>query len=454
MIRSLVLLILFLCAVRLNAQFEEGFNDLQNSTAFRGASIGICFVDVSTGETLFGNNTYQFFYPASVQKVITTAAALSLLGSDYQYETKAYYSGEVEAEVLKGSIRIKSSGDPTTNSGYFNPNFKADFFQALKLKGVREIEGVIIFDNQNPVHGTPQSWLYEDIGNYYGVAPQKFNYKDNLYRLTFQQKKDGTTPDIAGIKPKVPYSFDLQLTCSSAQKGDNAFILGAPFSAEREITGSISAGQGTFTIKGANAHPQYTFVEEIKEQLKIGSKIGAYCNEQFLCSTKSPSLGELVQVTNFESINLFAEGILNTLGLAFRKTYSTRVGLDVLRNYISQKELDTKGIILKDGSGLSRLNAMTPHFAAQWICEHYENESFRASLPISGESGTLRYLNHAGIKGVVHAKSGSADGVLNYAGYFQNKEGRTIAFAIFINQAHQSKYSIRREIGAFLAKCI
>lgn len=454
MIRFTLLLTLFLCTVGLNAQFEEGFNDLQNSIAFRGASMGICFVDVSTGETLFGNNAHQFFYPASVQKVITTAGALSLLGSDYQYETKAYYSGEVEAGVLKGSIRIKSSGDPTTNSAYFNPNFKADFLQALKLRGVEEIEGVITFDNQESFHGTPQSWLYEDIGNYYGVASQKFNYKDNLYRLTFQQKQDGTTPDIVGVKPKVPYSFDLQLTCSSAQKGDNAFILGAPFSAEREIVGSISAGAGAFTIKGANAHPQYTFIEEIKEQVKMGAKQGAYCNEQFLCSTKSPSLGELVQVTNFESINLFAEGIINTLGLVYTKTYSTRGGLDVLHKYISQKELDTKEIILKDGSGLSRLNAMTPHFAAQWICEHYENDRFRASLPISGESGTLRYLNDAGIKGVVHAKSGSAEGVLNYAGYFQNKEGRTIAFAIFINQAYQSQYSIRREIGAFLAKCI
>lgn len=452
--RLILLLILSFNVVGLNAQFQEGFNDLQNDMAFRGASIGICFVDVSTGETLFGNNAHQFFYPASVQKVITTAGALSLLGSDYRYETKAYYTGEVEAGVLKGSIRINSSGDPTTNSAYFNPNFKADFLQALKLKGVKEIEGLITFDKQESVHGTPQSWLYEDIGNYYGVASQKFNYKDNLYRLTFQQKQDGNKPEIVGIKPQVPYSFDLLVTCSSAQKGDNAFILGAPFSEDREISGSISAGSGTFTIKGANAHPQYTFIEEIMEQVKMGSKLGAYCNEQFLCSTKSPSLEELVQVTNFESINLFAEGIINTLGLIHTKNYSTQGGLDVLHKYISQKELDTKGIILKDGSGLSRLNAMTPHFAAQWICEHYENESFRASLPISGESGTLRYLNHAGIKGLVHAKSGSAEGVLNYAGYFQNKEGRTIAFAIFINQAYQSKYSIRREIGAFLAKCI
>jgi D-alanyl-D-alanine carboxypeptidase len=66
----------------------------------------------------------------------------------------------------------------------------------------------------------------------------------------------------------------------------------------------------------------------------------------------------------------------------------------------------------------------------------------------------MRYLNHAGIKGAIHAKSGSAEGVVNYAGYFKGKDGKNYAFSIFINQAYQSRYSIRREIGVFLDSLI
>ena len=448
--------IMFGLAVSLNVsgQFAESFDAFKNSSALNGAFVGVCFIDISTGETVYGNSDHKFFYPASVQKTITTAAALGLMGEDYYYETKALYSGLIEEGVLKGSIIIETSGDPTTNSAYFNPNFKADLIQALKSKGIKEIEGSILFDSKDDSHGTPQSWLYEDIGNYYGVAPQQFNYKDNLYKLTFQQKANGVHPSIIKTQPTVPYRFDLKLTCSSSQKGDHAFILGAPFSEEREVAGTITAGTGTFTVKGANAHPQFTFIEELKEEIKIDGNKLINGKTQFLCSSKSPSLSAIIQLTNFESINLFAEGILNTLGLNFMNEYSTDAGIEVLINYIAQKELDTKEVILKDGSGLSRLNAMTPHFAANWIYEHYEIESFRNSLSVSGETGTMRYLNHARVKGAIHAKSGSAEGVVNYAGYFKSRYGKNYAFSIFINQAYQSRYSIRREIGVFLESLI
>lgn len=440
-----------------NAQFNEQFIALKQSAAMKSASVGVCFIDVSNGEMVFGENEHTFFYPASIQKIITTATALNLLGADYRYETSAYCEGEITWGVLNGNITIESVGDPTINSAYFKPNFKADLIQGLESKGIKTIKGDVKFNSKSSDHLTPQSWLYEDIGNYYGVAPQLFNYKDNLYYLTFQQKGPDEIPAIINVQPEVPYVFNLEIVGSHTVKGDQAYILGSPFTLDREIVGTIPAGVGTFTIKGANANPQFTFTEEIKKELNDNIhhiELLSPSNQQKLSSTKSPPLSEIVKTTNFESVNLFAEGILNTLGLVFANSYTTQAGITVVEEYISQRKLNTKQISLKDGSGLSRLNAMTPHFAANWICTHFEEESFRNSLPVSGVSGTLRYLNHVGIKGVIHAKSGSAEGVVNYAGYLKAADGKTYAFAIFINHAYQSRYSIRREIGVFLEKFV
>lgn len=448
-------ILLFVCFWLLGyGQHSHSFENFKNSTALQGASLGISLIDLKTGKAVFEHNATQFFYPASLQKTITTATALQLLGSDFKYETKVYYSGAIENGKLNGNLIIEPSGDPTTNSKHFSNDLLAQVLSQLKAKGITIITGEVIVEGKDGQHNTPQTWLLEDIGNYYGVAPQIFNFKENFYTISFQQKADGLPPSIKEIDLPVPYKFDLKLTCSSTSKGDNSFILGAPFSLEREVVGTISAGTSIFKVKGANANPGYSFIKELEKQITVEHTKQTGNTRTLLCTQKSSGLKSIVKVTNFESINVFAEGILNTLGLSFQNVYSTDAGIEIVENYIKQSKADTKQIIIKDGSGLSRLNAMTPNFAANWMCSFYENKDFVNSLPVAGESGTLQYLNQVGIKGKVRAKSGSAEGVINYAGYLTKNNGEVLAFSILVNNAYQSKYSIRREIGVFLESVV
>ena len=435
-------------------QIDQDFKNFVNSTALKGASAGFCLIDVKTGNVIYESNAAQFFYPASVQKAITTATALQLLGSDFKYETKVYYTGEIVNGVLEGNLILEGSGDPSLNSKHFNNDLMTQLRAKLKEKGIQSVAGELIIENGTGAHNTPQTWLFEDIGNYYGVAPQLFNYKENMYSLIFQQKGNGETPSIKEIDVPIPYRFDLKLTCSSIRKGDHSFILGAPFSLEREVVGTISAGAGTFKVKGANAHPSFTFKEELTKEIPFEHKSFQSLSKQDLLNVRSSTLASIARITNHESINLFAEGIFNTLGLIFTNEYSTEAGISIVEDFIKQSKADSKQIIIKDGSGMSRLNAMTPSFAANWMCDFYENKDFVNSLPISGETGTLQYLNTVALKGKVQAKSGSAEGVVNYAGYITKNNGEVLAFSIFVNNAFQSKYAVRREIGVLLEQLL
>lgn len=433
------------------AQIEQSFESFIHSSALQGAAVGISFKDVTTGNSIFEYNTNQFFYPASIQKVITTSTALQLLGAGYQYETKVYYSGSIKEGSLNGNLIIEPSGDPTTNSKHFKNDLLGQVLGQLKLKGITRLAGEVIILTDKSLHNTPQTWLFEDIGNYYGVAPQLFNYKENMYTLSFLQKANGLTPAIEEIDVPVPYKFDLKLTCSSVTTGDHSFILGAPFSLEREIVGTISSGSSTFKVKGANAHPSFTFIEELAKEISIEHRQFDDASKTEILSLKSNVLSSIIRITNYESINLFAEGIFNTLGLVFTNKYTTEAGISVVKDFIKQgKKADSKQIIIMDGSGMSRLNAMTPNFASNWMCDFYENKDFVNSLPVSGVSGTMQYLNNIALKGKVQAKSGSAEGVINYAGYITKNNGEVLAFSIFVNNAFQSRYAIRKEIGAFL----
>jgi len=452
MFRKFIFIIIsILFCLPLQAQIEIAFQNFENSTALQGAYVGMSVVDISTGNIVFENNGNKLFYPASVQKTITTASALQLLGKDYRYETKVYYTGEIINGKLNGNLLINAVGDPTLNSKYFNINFLQQVTTALKENGIEVIEGKVILQNSPTTHNTVPTWLYEDIANYYGVAPQIFNYKDDAYTLIFQQTGHDKTPELKTIRPKVPYNFNLELKCSNTTRRDKAYIMGTAFSKEREVIGTIPSGSRTFRVKGGNAHPFESFVNDLNTYITIKNKEIINTNQQELCIVKSNSLLELVEITNNESINLFAESMLNTLGLEFGKSYTPKAGIEVIENLIEKSsEVNKKEIRIKDGSGLSRLNAMTPNFAANWLCSFFSNKDFVNSLPISGETGTMRYISAANLKGKIQAKSGSADGVTNYAGYLYTNNGKTYAFSIFINNAYTNKPTIRKNIEVLL----
>ena len=139
---------------------------------------GICVLDVKKDSVMADYNSGTGLVPASSLKVVTTAAALSLLGENYRYETRIQYDGILDSinGILYGNLYIRGSGDPSLGSKYFikekdTVQLSHKWAGLLVAKGIRKIEGAVIADPTifDP-HDVPDTWIWGDMGNYYGAG--------------------------------------------------------------------------------------------------------------------------------------------------------------------------------------------------------------------------------------------------------------------------------------------
>ena len=127
---------------------EKQLSKILHNPDYVHASVGICVLDINTGENLFSLNEDKLHIPASVMKVITSAAALEILGADYRFKTIIGYSGEIENGVLKGDLIVAGGGDPALGSEYFQNHYFRPHFRyngKWKRKCWSRIAGAVSF---------------------------------------------------------------------------------------------------------------------------------------------------------------------------------------------------------------------------------------------------------------------------------------------------------------------
>ena len=154
-----------------------------------------------------------------------------------------------------------------------------------------------------------------------------------------------------------------------------------------------------------------------------------------LAEYQSAPLVRALEIINKSSQNLHAEILLRTLGAEFRGSGTEEAGLQVIREFLAETGVETKGISLNDGSGLSRANLLTPRFQTSlmlFLSTRPHFDLFLNTLAVSGTDGTLRN-RFSSERGVIHAKTGTLSGVSSLSGYMTTKSGRNLVFSIFAN---------------------
>ena len=182
-------------------------------------------------------------------------------------------------------------------------------------------------------------------------------------------------------------------------------------------------------------------------------KINYGAETKFLFLEKSKSVKEIAYWSNFKSVNLFAEGLLNYIGFSQKNDGSTKASLIALEKFWTDK-INFEGLVLKDGCGLSKENAISAtHFCdlLKYLYASKNYSDFKSTLPIAGVSGTIKNLckGQAG-EGRIFAKSGTISKVKSYAGYVVSKSGKNLAFAITVNNFSGSNSQIMIEIEKVL----
>jgi D-alanyl-D-alanine carboxypeptidase/D-alanyl-D-alanine-endopeptidase (penicillin-binding protein 4) len=181
----------------------------------------------------------------------------------------------------------------------------------------------------------------------------------------------------------------------------------------------------------------------IKSKIPITGKVVTRITDpnpetrEFLAKYSSPTMVDIIYYTNQKSDNALAEALLKTVGFYKTGNVSLESGRETIVRHLQEKKYDFDGLVLADGSGLSRGNKVKPisqvKFLADVMKEKYYDD-FLKSLPIAGETGTLRRMfKTSNNYGQIFAKTGTLNGVKCLAGYIKTKSGKTLTFSLLIN---------------------
>ena len=466
---SVKILSSFLILTLILQQFVVGQNSVQdavttfkNNPAFSNASISFCAIDLSTGSTIAELNPNLSLPPASITKLFSTATAIEILGPNYKPTTRIYIDGKIDANgVLNGNLWVRGGGDPSLGSFYYNENgTENQFFKlwadTISKLGIKSISGFIIGDaSEFGYAGVPDGWNWSDMGNYYGAGPSGLVIYDNMIRYSFKTGSfSGAKTELISTFPNVPnYNFHNYIT-SSKKDGDNSYIYGAPYSLDRFGTGYLPINSTSFTVRGSLPDPEYQFVYEFQKILNEKGIIASkgiksvrqadlykdptrYSSDfQLLYTHYGRTVLSIANWTNMKSVNLFAEELLCLTGYKQNGDGSTENSINQLEKYW-QSKFDLTGLYIKDGSGLSRSNAISSRHFCNLLSEMSKSVNytdFLSTLPVAGCSGTLSGVckNQLG-HGRVRAKSGTMSRIKSYSGYVDSSSGKKIAFAIIVN---------------------
>ena len=473
--RKLVIII-FLSISSTAFSQESALKAFLADSVMQHASVSFCVIDSDSAKPVFEYNSRKSLTPASVMKLVTSSAALELLGPDYTFKTTIGYTGKISRffKILNGNIVIKGGGDPALGSEYFDEyyaGFTDRWIAALKKLDIRDVTGGIITDDSYfdylPV---PAKWLWEDAGNYYGAGAYGLSLFDNTYQIHLSITDDSSRLYITGITPK-ECRFEFANWLIAAGTADNGYIFAAPYSTNGWLAGSLPSNLKDFVLKASIADPPLIMAKLIDQKCRdAGIKISTYptttrlmqrpMNEEIkvIDEISSPPLSKIVEVLNYESVNLYAEHLAKEIGKVYLNEGSTEKGIRRINEFLRESGVSTDGMFIEDGSGLSPQDAVTSHGIVSLLYfmktgGKYFDE-FYASLPEAGQGTLKSHFTDPLFESRLRAKSGSMTRVRSYAGFLKTISGRELIFCIIVNNFSGSSQKIITYIEDILKETI
>ena len=448
------------------AQPQQLLQEWKASKALAGASYAYCVREQKSGTILGEYNSGTLLIPASTLKVLTTLAALDVLGKDFRFKTKLIHTGTFDAKtgILNGDLIIVGSGDPSLESENYS-NEKAPvtdvWARALKDKGVKEIKGRIIGDASALERAVPEQWIWGDIANYFGAVPCGLTYKDNKFKLIFSTAESGSKAALTGTAPNYkqqPYNISCDVIAKGSE--DEAYVYGDPFGWTKTVKGTLPPNQSRYEVEAALPDPALLCAEDLYQSLL---KAGIRCPLQVVQSNYknndslkgntlythvSPGLESLIYFTNLKSNNLYCESLLMAMGKGSAKT-----GLAAVRKALTARGLSAEAYFMTDGSGLSRANTCTAAFQSELLCAAAKDSLvyriLKHSFPVAGKSGSMSNVGKgSGIENNMSAKTGYINRARAYCGYVKSRSGKELAFSVMLNNYNCSA----REAKQYLEK--
>ena len=431
---------------------------------------GVFVISPKDGRVLYARNADKSFTPASNMKVYTTAVALDLLGGDYRWRTSVYAHKQPDANgVIDGELVLYGRGAPDLIS---KP--KGDAPSLTKLAdqlyqaGVREVRGDIVGDAsyfRGELFGL--GWQWNDLQWYFGAEPSALSIDENSIQVTMSPaRKKGESANVIVTPNQNFVRLKNDATTAEHDAITTVGIIRGLSDNNVHVWGGFPVGGQAFSAFLSVHEPSLWAATLFKQALIArGIKVnGDVRSHDFRAAEKdrfdpqkaveltfedSESLAEIVRRTNKESNNLFAELILRTLGKErgssapdpeSRKNAvrgDDEAGTAVVRGWLESKGIATRSISIRDGSGLSRLDLVTPETTVRLLSAMTGSRGaveFHDSLPNAGHDGTLssRLKN---MTGRIFAKTGTLTYTHSLSGYAMTQRNEVLVFSIMCNDA-------------------
>ena len=435
------------------------FGDLQGeieqivrSASLNQGTAGICLIDTATGEMLASVKGERTMIPASNQKLLTTGTALHVLGPAFAFNTQLQVSGN--------NLIVIGDGDPTfgdpellgiDNWQSENEILKREFkpwIQAVRSTGLKEIDTIYIDDrvfDQNFVH---PSWPADQINNWYCAQVAGINYHLNVVHF-FPSPNQSGRANLGNIAPQMNWlNIGNKTTSKTGEREKSSFwVARTPNSNNMTARGNVKSAH-LVPVRIAFHDPPIVFGEALASQLRsqgvsVGNveRVPKHANLQgkTIYSRKVP-LHYALQRSNRDSHNMYAESLLKRIAAASSiQAGSFDVGATIVEKAVAQRIGETlRELNAADGSGMSRMNQVSPTILAKWLASFNVMEPTGRSLLLSlatPGNGTLKdRFNKIDLSGAtIHAKSGYLRGVCSLSGYIVFPRRAPIVFSIIVN---------------------
>lgn len=422
---------------------------------FAAAQWGVEVVSLDRSEVLYEQNSHSLYMPASNNKLLTSSAALVRLGPDFRYETTVLADGAISDGVLKGSLRVVGSGDPSLaprfHSGDAFEVFR-EWAKNLKDKGIRRIDGSLVGDDRAfPEPWLGDSWEWDDLAYGYAAPVSALQFNENLEIVEIAPAAGEGAPATFTVRP-LPNYLAVDFRVQTGPEGSEASI-----EVERAETGESVTIRGTVPLKGGSVtqsiavrYPTLFYLQALKESLQGEGVDVSRCSlkraqagsdaegvTQPLWTQTSVPLAGILKPLLKVSQNLYAETLARTLGLAVAREGTFEKGRTIVEETLRGMAIEKGTYLYADGSGLSRRNLITADSLVRifkFMYRHKYFEQFFDALPIGGVDGTIEsQMRGTKAENNVHAKTGTIAAVRSLSGYVRTADGEMLAFSMVAN---------------------
>ena len=436
------------------AGLPEQLDALMADPRYAGGKAGLVVRNASTGAVVYSRNGNQRFTPASNEKLLTSAAAVEVLGLDYRFRTTVSAAGNRAGTQLTGNLYLKGTGDPTIQAAGFDA-----LAAQVAAAGIKSVRGAVVADD---------SWFDSArIGSEWAATDEQFSYAAQISALTVAATNDLDTgivqlavrpaaaagdPASVALTPATTYvKIVNNVTTGAAGSGEVLSVDRVHGQNTIVLTGSLPAGGATQTRLRTVEEPSLYAASMLRAALmKRGVTVSSTSTPRGVTPAGATQVASRDSITLRELLPLFlklsnnghAEILTKAMGRKVSNAGTWPAGLAAATTFLRNSGVDTANLRMSDGAGLSRLDLVTPDQVTvllravqskPWFATWY------AALPIAGNpdriaGGTLtnRMRGTAAAENL-RGKTGSMTSVSALSGYVTAADGQKLVFSLLSN---------------------